>query len=155
MCTWCRALATKGLQRIMPKGGMWGLFGWHTVPSLSADINTSSSATQREIILTEGEFDAMAVSQGLSSLPDSDPLKHVPAVSVPNGCNNLPPSLLPLLEPFQKIYLWLDNDKSGWEACDKFIAKLGPERCVVVRPTENDEVSCCVCCSRDHGWYCA
>jgi twinkle protein len=148
MCTLCRALATKGLQRIMPKGGMWGLFGWHTVPPHSADVNTISSATQREIILTEGEFDAMAVSQGLSSLPDGDPLKHVPAVSVPNGCNNLPPSLLPLLEPFQKIYLWLDNDKSGWEACDKFISKLGPERCVVVRPAENDEVSCCVCCSR-------
>jgi twinkle protein len=26
-----RALDTKGLQRILPKGGVWGLFGWHTV----------------------------------------------------------------------------------------------------------------------------
>ena len=37
----------------------------------------------------------------------------IPAISLPNGCNSLPIELIPLLERFTKIYLWLDNDKSG------------------------------------------
>jgi hypothetical protein len=40
-------------------------------------------------------------------------LADVPAISLPNGCNSLPPELLQLLERFEKIYLWMDNDKAG------------------------------------------
>ena len=40
-----RALKTKGLQRIHPKGGEWGFFGWHTVRS-----------HHKEIIITEGDL---------------------------------------------------------------------------------------------------
>lgn len=47
-----RSMEEKGKQRIEPKGGGWGLFGWHTVPKGA-----------REIVITEGEFDAMAVHQ--------------------------------------------------------------------------------------------
>jgi hypothetical protein len=64
-----RALEHKHMQRLEPAGGGWGLFGLHTVPD-----NTKS------IVLTEGEFDAMAVHQATG----------VPAVSLPNGCNSLP-----------------------------------------------------------------
>lgn len=103
---------------------------------------TPSSGSQRAIILTEGEYDAMAVYQGLAALPDSDPLKCVPSVSLPNGCNSLPQQLIPLLEPFNKIYLWFDNDKSGQDACAKFLPKLGAHRCVVVSPNPNMKVSC-------------
>lgn len=88
----------------------------------------------KEIIITEGEYDAMAVSQALSCLPDSDPLKHVPCISLPNGCNSLPTELIPLLQPFEKIYLWLDHDQSGQEATTKFVSKLGATRCAVVTP---------------------
>lgn len=122
---------------------MWGFFGWHTVPSGSSTASSESAGSTkapREIIITEGEYDAMAVSQGLSTLPEDDPLRSIPAVSVPNGCSSLPAALLPLLEPFTKIYLWLDNDKSGQEACEKFLAKLGRHRCVIVRPQPDDEV---------------
>lgn len=35
-------------------GGHWGFFGWHTVP-----------ADAKEIVITEGEFDAMSVHQVL------------------------------------------------------------------------------------------
>lgn len=154
-----RAVSTKGLQRILPKGGMWGFFGWNTVPSATlADSSSSSSsssggesavnsreksgsATDRAIILTEGEYDAMAVSQGLSTLPDSDPLKHVPAISLPNGCGSIPDSLIPMLAPFNKIYLWLDNDESGQKGGAKFVAKLGGHRCVLVRPLPDALVS--------------
>ena len=80
----------------------------------------------------------MAVSQALSLLPPSDPLYHVPAVSLPNGCNSLPTELIPLLDSFTKIYLWLDADKSGQDAAAKFVAKLGATRCAVVTPLDAD-----------------
>jgi twinkle protein len=118
-----RALETKGLQRILPKGGNWGFFGWHTVRD-----------NHNEIIITEGEYDAMAVTQALSILDKDDPLRKIPSISLPNGCNSLPIELLPLLERFEKIYLWMDNDKSGMDGCEKFVKKLGVHRCYIVRP---------------------
>lgn len=110
----------------MPSKGMWGFFGWHLV-----------APTDTEIVITEGEYDAMAVSQGLAHLDVSDPLRNVPVVSLPNGCNSLPPELIAQLERFKKIYLWMDNDKSGIEASEKFMRKLGISRCVIVRPPQN------------------
>lgn len=108
-----RGLEDKSKQRLIPKGGSWGLFGWNTVSS-AAD----------ELVLTEGEFDAMAVHQATG----------LAAVSLPNGCQSLPPSVLPLLERFKKIYLWMDNDASGQASVEKFAAKLGVARCYIVRP---------------------
>lgn len=107
-----RAVDDKSKQQLVPKGGSWGLFGWNSVPS-----------TAHELVLTEGEFDAMAVHQetGLA------------AVSLPNGCQSLPPSVLPLLERFERIYLWMDNDTSGQSNVEKFASKLGMARCYIVR----------------------
>lgn len=107
-----RSLVAKGNQRLQPPGGAWNFFGWHTVP---ADAD--------EIVLTEGEFDAMAVWQATG----------MPAVSLPNGARSLPVELLPLLERFSKIYLWLDDDAAGAEGADKFARKLGVGRCVIVK----------------------
>ena len=57
-----RALVTKGLQRILPKGGPWGFFGWQLV-----------MPHHKAVIITEGEYDAMAVAQALMMLqPDDD-----------------------------------------------------------------------------------
>jgi twinkle protein len=44
-----RALENKAWQRLDPPGGGWGLFGYHTIP-----------ADATEIVVTEGEYDAMA-----------------------------------------------------------------------------------------------
>jgi hypothetical protein len=242
-------VSTKGLQRILPKGGVRGLFGWHLVgaaaghplsssssapssssASLASSAHASCSAAEgeavarvagatkgtegtvraeegpeqehqehqgqrhRHIIITEGEYDAMAVYQGLRNAaaavaasatvtaastavtasaaatttsdtaiegasrdgeaaetpvqlaslcalpPASHPLYATPAVSLPNGCNSLPAELLPLLQGFHKIYLWLDADDSGKAGCVKIARKLGPERCVVVRPPADMKV---------------
>jgi hypothetical protein len=84
-----RSIEKKSWQRLDPPGGGFGLFGWHTIPH---------DAT--EIIITEGEFDAMAVNQATGR----------PAVSLPNGCRSLPMEVLVLLEKFDTVYLWLDND---------------------------------------------
>jgi len=46
-----RALDNKAWQRLDPAGGGWGLFGFHTIPD---------DAT--EVVLTEGEYDAMVRS---------------------------------------------------------------------------------------------
>lgn len=123
-----RSLSTKGKQRLYPQGGPWGLFGYHTI-----------RRSTTEILITEGEFDALAVAEALNFLSSSnDPLEEkmheIKVISLPNGCNSLPPMILPLLERFKKIYLWFDNDASGHSAIKKFAQKLGIHRCVVVRP---------------------
>eukprot|EP01083_Nonionella_stella_P238747 836449_1 len=112
-----RSLKEKANQRLMPSGGNWGLFGFHLVP-----------ATATEIVLTEGEYDAMAVFQSTGR----------PAVSLPNGCNSLPPEVLPCLERFERIILWMDDDVPGQEGAEKFAKKLGYNRCVIVRPSDAD-----------------
>lgn len=67
-------------------------------------------------------------------LPSDHPLRDVPTVSLPNGCSSFPPDLIPLLEQFRRIYLWLDDDKSGREGCEKLAGKLGKHRCWIVQP---------------------
>ena len=71
-------------------GGDWGLFGLHAVPDDAA-----------ELVITEGEYDAMAVYQATGRA----------AVSLPNGAASLPPAVLPLLERFKRIFLWCDGDE--------------------------------------------
>jgi len=107
-----RSILHKRHQRIEPSGGHWGLFGLHT-----ADEETT------EIVLTEGEFDAMAVYQGTGKS----------AISLPNGASSLPTEVLPLLERFRRIYLWMDNDGPGQAGLEKFAKKLGAHRCYHVR----------------------
>jgi twinkle protein len=109
-----RSVERKDWQRMDPPGGGWGLFGFHTLPE-----------DCQEIILTEGEYDAMAVWQATQR----------PAVSLPNGCRSLPLEVLPLLEEFSKIYLWMDNDIAGQEGAEQFAKKLGLQRCYIVKPT--------------------
>eukprot|EP01041_Mallomonas_annulata_P002554 gene2554-4987_t len=118
-----RAIATKGKQRLLPKGGMWGFFGWHMV-----------EPHHQEIVITEGEYDAMAVYQVLSSLPIGHQLRDIPVISLPNGCNSLPSEILIDLERFGKIYVWMDDDDAGRTGCEKFVKKMGSKRCVIVKP---------------------
>jgi len=124
-----RALETKGLQRLLPKNGSWGFFGWHLV-----------KPKHKEIIITEGEYDAMAVAQALQKLPSEHRLHDIPVVSLPNGCSSLPVELLPRLERFQTIFLWLDNDKPGMDGAEKMARKLGLKRCLIVRPDPSMQV---------------
>jgi twinkle protein len=107
-----RAVEHKAHMMLDPKGGEWGMFGLDTVP-----------ADAEEIVVTEGEFDAMAVYQATGR----------PAVSLPNGARSLPVSLLPALERFKKVYLWMDDDVPGREGAQHFARKLGMQRCALVR----------------------
>lgn len=106
-----RSIKTKSYMRLQPKGGGWGLFGIDTVP-----------ADAKEVVLTEGEFDAMAVYQ----------MTGRPAISLPNGASSLPIQLLPALERFEKIILWMDKDLAGQNGAKQFSRKLGLKRCTSV-----------------------
>lgn len=101
----------KRYQRMEPSPGYWGLFGLNTVPEHS-----------KVIVLTEGEYDAMAVHQATG----------LPAVSLPNGANHLPLQILPWLERFDKIYLWMDADEVGKANAQQFAQKLGANRTYIV-----------------------
>eukprot|EP00457_Paulinella_chromatophora_P001850 gb/GEZN01001852.1/.p1 GENE.gb/GEZN01001852.1/~~gb/GEZN01001852.1/.p1 ORF type:complete len:864 (-),score=121.57 gb/GEZN01001852.1/:142-2733(-) len=107
-----RPLHFKAQQRLFPKGGGWGWFGWHTIPD-DAKI----------LIITEGEFDAMAVHQATG----------LPAISLPNGASSLPVQLLPALERFRTIYLFMDDDTAGQAGAEQFAKKLGMGRCLLVQ----------------------
>lgn len=112
-----RALEHKSWQRLDPPGGGWGFFGYHTIPEEC-----------KEVVLTEGEYDAMAVWQATGR----------PAISLPNGCRSLPVEALPLLEKFDRILLWMDNDGPGQEGAELFAKKIGLGRCYIVKPTEGN-----------------
>ena len=109
-----RSVTDKRLMQTQPtlaQGGSYGLFGLHTVP-----------AGTKEIVITEGELDAMSVWQATGA----------PAVSLPNGANSLPPDVLPLLEGFERVYLWMDADAAGSAGLQRILQKLGRGRCMIV-----------------------
>jgi len=127
-----RSIVTKRNMRIEPKGSDdWAFFGGGLISLLDdkkknthhADSSSDSDSSESSVVLTEGEYDAMAVFQGTGML----------ALSLPNGAASLPPATLPLLERFSRIYLWLDDDAAGHAGADRFARKLGPSRCRVVR----------------------
>lgn len=110
-----RSIETKSHMRMEPHGGDWGFFGWHTIP-----------ANCKSLVITEGEYDAMAVYQATG----------VPAISLPNGATSLPVRLLPLLEPIKEIILWMDFDRVGQENAQRFAKKLGQGRVRIVPPPQ-------------------
>ncbi|XP_068439548.1 twinkle mtDNA helicase [Clinocottus analis] len=79
-----------------------------------------------EVVLTGHELDTLAVSHATG----------LPSVALPRGVSCLPPILLPYLEQFKQVTLWLGDDIRSWEASKIFSRKLGLRRCSLVRPGE-------------------
>jgi twinkle protein len=94
-----------------------GLFGYHVAP-----------AEAQAAIITRNELDAMSAYQATG----------IPSVSLPTSVYQLPQSVLPLLERFSKIYLWLDDDVDGQLAAETFAHKLGESRCLIVNTRMGD-----------------
>ncbi|KAF7657425.1 hypothetical protein LDENG_00026790 [Lucifuga dentata] len=80
-----------------------------------------------EVVLTGHELDTLAVSQATG----------LPSIALPRGVSCLPPILLPYLEQFKRVTLWLGGDMRSWEASKMFSRKLGLKRCSLVRPGED------------------
>ncbi|MBN3295933.1 PEO1 protein, partial [Amia calva] len=89
------------------------LFGLHLV-----------ARKDSEVVLTGREVDTLAVNQATG----------LPSLALPRGVSCLPPVLLPYLEQFKKVTLWLGGDMRSWEASKLFSRKLGLKRCSLVRP---------------------
>lgn len=77
-----------------------------------------------EVVLTGSELDALALHQATG----------VPCLALPRGATILPPALLPYLEQFRRVTLWLGDDLRSWEASKLFARKLNPKRCSLVQP---------------------
>ena len=92
-----------------------------------------------EVVLTGREVDALAVSQSTG----------LPSLTLPRGVSCLPPLLLPYLEQFKRVTLWLGGDINSWEASKIFSRKLGLKRCSLVRPGEQQP---CPSEALERGW---
>ncbi|KAG8435357.1 hypothetical protein GDO86_013352 [Hymenochirus boettgeri] len=79
---------------------------------------------ETEVVITSRELDSLAVYQATG----------VTTLSLPRGISCLPPVLLPYLEQFKRITLWLGNDLRSWEASKLFARKLNVKRCSLIRP---------------------
>ncbi|KAM4704349.1 twinkle mtDNA helicase [Rhinophrynus dorsalis] len=77
-----------------------------------------------EVVITSREVDSLAIHQATG----------VTTVSLPRGTTCLPPVLLPYLEQFKRIILWLGDDLRSWEASKLFARKLNLKRCSMIRP---------------------
>ncbi|KAM5320259.1 twinkle mtDNA helicase isoform 1-T1 [Glossophaga mutica] len=82
------------------------------------------SRRDTEVVLTSSELDSLALNQSTG----------LPTLALPRGTGCLPPALLPYLEQFRRIVLWLGDDLRSWEAAKLFARKLNPKRCSLVRP---------------------
>ncbi len=87
-------------------------------------------SSRMPLIITEGEFDALAVSE--TGLPN--------VVSVPSGASDLTcvDHCWDWLQRFKKIIIWPDSDEDGQEMCRRLIQKLGAWRCYVAQSTHKD-----------------
>ena len=66
----------------------------------------------------------------------TQPIRQIEVAAVPES---FPAEVLPLLEGFKKIYLWMDHDTPGLEAVPKFVKKVGVGRTCVVSGATMDE----------------
>lgn len=109
-----RSVSTKSSMTLTPPGGQWGVFGAHLI-----------SPNVKEVVLTEGEFDAMAVREATG----------LPALSLPNGCHSFPTDILPFFKQFDRIYLWMDEDEAGEKGTEKLVQLFGKAVTRIVKPS--------------------
>lgn len=116
-------------------GGSKALFGWQAIP-----------ATARHVVLCEGELKALAWWD-----------YGWPALSVPfgggdGGKQDWIEVEFDRLSRFDVIYIAMDEDEAGRKAAEAIVARLGPERCAIVKhplPAE-PKAKCINACVR-HG----
>uniref|UniRef100_A0A8C4R9S1 DNA 5'-3' helicase n=1 Tax=Eptatretus burgeri TaxID=7764 RepID=A0A8C4R9S1_EPTBU len=97
----------------LPRGNLYcNLFGLY-----------EAASSDTELVLTASELDCLAVSQAVGKMA---------VAALPRGISSLSPSLLPYLEQYKKIILWLGSDLTAWEAAKVFARKLALRRCCLV-----------------------
>jgi twinkle protein len=93
------------------------------------------AAGSKKLIITEGELDAMAVSQAQYDKYQ----KFFPVVSIPSASQaDVLLEQREFLKRFEEIYISFDNDKPGQEALDKAAKIIGFDKVKVVELPEKD-----------------
>lgn len=94
--------------------GLYGKWLWRTAGKM--------------VVVTEGELDALSVSQAQGN--------KWPVVSLRNGAAGAVKCIqkdLEWLEGFETVVLWFDNDEPGLKAAEKCAAILSPGKCKIAR----------------------
>ena len=107
--------------RIHPSNASFGVFGMQLA---------SRHLSKDSVIITEGEFDAMAAYQATG----------IPAISLPYGASNLPPEMVAYLKDTKKIFLWMDFDEMGQLNTSTYAERLGASRTFVVKEFTDEEI---------------
>ncbi|KAM6184795.1 twinkle mtDNA helicase [Rhynchocyon petersi] len=123
------SLGLRGLKLVAAEGQGDGVrYVETTIPRPGAYHNLFGlpliSRRDVEVVLTGRELDSLALNQAMG----------LPTLALPRGTACLPPALLPYLEQFRRVVLWLGDDLRSWEAAKLFARKLNPKRCSLVRP---------------------
>lgn len=89
--------------------------------------------TERELILTEGQIDAMSYYE-----------YGYKAVSIPSGINNMGwiERNFDMLSMFDTIFISVDMDEAGQKALPEIIKRLGAERCRIIKLPKKDINEC-------------
>ncbi|CAD8153082.1 unnamed protein product [Paramecium octaurelia] len=107
----------KYIQKIEPKNAMKGIFGLNL---LTRDV--------KQIIVTEGEFDAMAAYQ----------MTGIPSISLPYGIAHFPNFLLEWINEYKElnnILVWVDDDDFGRVNSHKIATKIGHWKTRIIQPS--------------------
>lgn len=86
------------------------------------------SSGQRKLVITEGEIDAMSLSQAQDH--------KYPVVSIPTGAASAKKAIQKAydwVDSFDEVVLWFDNDEPGKAAAKECAALFKPGKCKVVR----------------------
>lgn len=91
-------------------------------------FNSDAISKHREIIITEGEIDAITLLQ--AGFPN--------VVGATNGCGAFDSDWIRQLEKCTKLYICFDNDDPGQKGAISLAKRLGYNRCLNVMLPEND-----------------
>ena len=100
-------------------------------------FNMDGVSFNKPLIITEGEFDAMALYEaGVSNV-----------TSVPAGCNRLEwvENCWDFLEKFQQVIIFGDMDEPGLQMISTLTNRLGEDRCLIPPDYPYNEQKNCVC----------
>jgi hypothetical protein len=98
-------------------------------------FNLDSLDGAEEVIITEGEFDAMLLYQALQDSGDQRARK-IAVIALP-GLNAVPEEFDAVLSEAKRIYLGLDADDPGTKAAETFKERIGPRARILQLPAHD------------------
>ncbi len=98
--------------------------------------NADSVEDAEDVIITEGEFDAMILEQELAKA-DEPRARKIAVIGLP-GTDAWPDELVDLLSDAKRIFIGFDSDDPGRKAAEKLKTELGPRARILALPNEDD-----------------